>query len=286
MEKKIYSKTKWLGLGVILFMGSLIGKFSSIPPIITLITGTLLIVILSISIGIKKEKHLYKFVLGSWLVALIALGLSFINFPSILNESKTNEELLKPYTTKTTPAESPPEIEFSKNLKDEIVNEYLTKELKPVRKNFKRVNSIQEWDSIVSIDLYESTEGGYANFYYQNRRLEKVLERNFGETAQWLTEYYLHNNKLSFVLEKKSEYNRPFYWDSTHLKEFGDTAVFDFSKSQLEESRSYFLNKKLVHQILSEDCGSPFSEEYLITEQKRITNRFFILKNMQEEIVE
>ena len=60
------------------------------------------------------------------------------------------------------------------------------------------------------------------------------------------------------------------YYDSTSMKENNDTEAFDFEKSEIVEDRSYFENGKLLHQLNNQDCGSPFAEDYLLEEQKRI----------------
>ena len=162
--------------------------------------------------------------------------------------------------------------------KDDIpVNEYLNEELKPIRENFKKINSIStnEWSKVFSRDIWgKSTEGGQAVYYYYNGKLYKIIERIFGEMGQSLNEYYLLNGKLSFVLEREYQYNRPFYYDSADMKEDNDNQVFDFNKSEISEVRNYFANEKLIHQINNQDCGSPFADDYLLQEQKRILADF------------
>jgi hypothetical protein len=154
---------------------------------------------------------------------------------------------------------------------DTAYNEYLAGRLKPIRENFKRINSISKWTSVDKKELDESTEGGEATFYYSNNVLEKIVTRHFGETFQQLTEYYLLNEQLSFVFEKSYKYNRPIYYDSTSMKENNDNQAFDFEKSEITEDRSYFDKGKLIHQVNNQDCGSPFANDYLLSEQKRIT---------------
>ncbi len=159
-------------------------------------------------------------------------------------------------------------------------NEYLLEKLKPIRSNFKRINSIEKWSSKETKELNETTEGGEAIFYYSNVGLEKITTRHFGETFQKLTEYYLLDGQLSFVFEKLYKYNRPIYHDSASMKENKDNQTFDENKSEIEEDRSYFENRRLIHQISNQDCGSPFSEEYLTNEQKRIATDFGQLRSM------
>lgn len=162
---------------------------------------------------------------------------------------------------------------------DEVVNEYLTESLKPIRENFKRINSKTNWTKIDTIDVWESTEGGFAIFFYSNDSVEKIITRHFGEMGQSISEYYNLNNQLSFVFEKRLDYNRPFYWDSVRMEEFDDDQVFDFDKSEIVEERSYFENNKLLHQLNNQDCGSPFSDDYLLEEQKRILEEYkYLLK--------
>ncbi len=166
------------------------------------------------------------------------------------------------------------QLEETFNQEDLPINEYLTERLKPIRANFKRINSISDWTTIKTKDIWETTEGGEAKFYYLNGQLEKITTRHFGETFQLLTEYYLLKGQLSFVFEKSYKYNRPMYYDSTSMKENNDTEAFDFEKSEIVEDRSYFENGRLLHQINSQDCGSPFADDYLLEEQKRIKADF------------
>lgn len=154
------------------------------------------------------------------------------------------------------------------------VNEYLTEKIKPIRENFKRLNSIENWTKIKVIELLESPEGGAGEYYFQNKKLEKIITNHFGETFQKLTEYYLKNGELSFVYEKSYKYNRPFYYDSNVKKENDDTEEFDFDKSEVIEVRSYFNQKKLIHQLNNQDSSLPLTNDYLFEEQKRLINEF------------
>lgn len=166
------------------------------------------------------------------------------------------------------------ELKETFNEEDLPVNEYLIERLKPIRANFKRINSISNWTTINTKNIWETTEGGEAKFYYLNGQLEKIVARHFGETFQLLTEYYLLNGKLSFVFAKSYQYNRPIYYDSINMKKNNDTETFEFEKSEIVEDRSYFENGKLLHQLNNQDCGSPFADDYLLDEQKKILADF------------
>lgn len=175
------------------------------------------------------------------------------------------------------------ELKETFNQEDVPVNEYLTDLLKPIRTNFKRINSITDWSFIGTEELWETTEGGEAIYYYQNEQLEKIITRHYGETFQLLTEYYLQNEKLSFVFEKQLIYNRPFYYDTITMIKNDDTELFDFDKSEIIEDKSYFKSGKLLHQINNQDCGAPFASNYLLEEQKRIQTDFDILIKLRRK---
>lgn len=188
---------------------------------------------------------------------------------------------ITPVSTKTNTAVHDTTIlEASFQQADTFNNDYLAAQLAPIRANFKRINSISQWTSTSIKDLEESTEGGEAIFYYMNGVLEKIAARHFGETSQQLTEYYLLNGQLSFVFEKALKYNRPIYYDSAAMKEGNDNEVFDIKKSAIEEDRSYFDHEKLIYQVNNQDCGAPFSKEYLLEEQKRLLTDFEQLKTL------
>ena len=73
----------------------------------------------------------------------------------------------------------------------------MTERFKQIRANFKRINSIANWTNIDTKELWETTEGGEAKYYYQNGQLEKIVTLQFGETLQQLTEYYLMNGQIT-----------------------------------------------------------------------------------------
>lgn len=152
--------------------------------------------------------------------------------------------------------------------------------LKPIRDNFTRINGVKNWTDIIEEEISETTEGGEAFFYFLSGQLEKIIERNYGETFQNLAEYYLLDGKLSFVYEKNYMYNRPIYYDSVNMIDNNDTEVFDFERSQISEDRSYFENRQLFHQIRSIKDSEELTRSYLAQEQKRITENYERLINM------
>jgi hypothetical protein len=208
------------------------------------------------------------------LESLIEVGLEYgdndrdgkMDEKKIENEFPCLYKLLKP--------EKNIQLQETFNEEDILVNDYLIDRLQPIRGNFKKINSITNWSSIDKKALWETTEGGVAEYYYLHGQLEKIVARHFGETFQQLTEYYLLNGQLSFVFEKSYKYNRPIYYDTTMMRENNDTEFFGFDLSVIIEDRSYFENGELIHKLESQDCGAPFADEYLLEEQKRIKTNF------------
>ncbi|ATL48470.1 hypothetical protein COR50_15600 [Chitinophaga caeni] len=163
------------------------------------------------------------------------------------------------------------------NKEDQPINEYLSHELEPIWKNFKRVNSITKWTSIESRGLDTSTSRGGARYYFLNGQLEKIITYHFSETFQRLEEYYLLDDQLSFVIERSYTYNRPVYYDANLTNVDSNSQSLNNDHSGVVEDRSYFLNGKLIHQVNNEDCGSPFTGDYLLGEQKRIMATYEML---------
>ncbi|WP_099769100.1 hypothetical protein [Chryseobacterium sp. 52] len=220
-----------------------------------------------------KNRFFYTLVMVAATVNLSHAAIPDVQ--KVKTELQTSFQTLKSDTLK---------IRESFGEEDIAVNEFLTDRLKPIRTNFKRINSITKWSSIKKKDIEGlSAEGGEAVFYEKKGRLEKITARLYGETGQELTEYYLLNGQLSFVFEKIYTYNRPFFYDVKTMKENNDTEAFDFEKSEIEENRNYFEKGKLVHVTNSLDCGAPFSSDYIEEEQKRFSEAFQKLLKLKRE---
>ncbi len=144
-----------------------------------------------------------------------------------------------------------------------------SEEIKTIKANFSRINSIKNWTKIKEVETDDSTEGGFINYYFLNDKLEKIVVQKFGESGQYLAEYYLLNNKLSFVFEKNLRYNVPYY-----LKEF------NYNDSEIIEDRYYYSNNKLINYKSNQDDGVPFSDSFIKNEEKRVLKELNqLLKN-------
>jgi len=126
----------------------------------------------------------------------------------------------------------------------------MTARLKPIKENFKRINSITKWEKIERKDVFDkSSEGGEVSYYYSDNGLGKIIVIYYGESGKYISEYYLLDNTLSFVFEQEHRYNRPIYWTPETAKKNGDSEAFDLKKSQISEIRSYFENGKIIYQL-------------------------------------
>ncbi len=147
-------------------------------------------------------------------------------------------------------------------------------ELRNIKENFKQINNIHKWTVVDSVDLFESTEGGEAKFYFSNKQLQKISVIYFGETGKTIEDYYLLDSKLSFVFRKELRYNRPIFWDEP------DDEKFDIDKSIITETRSYFYKDVLFEQIISSEGNKEIRNDNLENEQESIKTNFNKLKQM------
>lgn len=155
----------------------------------------------------------------------------------------------------STAPEEPLMLKVSFQEEDVPVNEYLVRELKPLRDNFKRINSITEWSAVKTWSRQKPSKE-YAEYYVKDGTIEKIIVRDTVPGTRLLTEYYLLGGKLSMVIEKTLQ------------------------TPEIVLDHFYFLDGTLVHAINSQDCGSPFSEDYLRAAQKGIMKEF---KNLMKQ---
>lgn len=210
----------------------------------------------------------------------LLLGVLLFSFASC--ETKTSSVNKKSNKTKVIKTNNL--IPESKNQTDIPVNDTLTTILKPIRENFRRLNSIEygNWSSVFTKEMEGTTEGGEVTFYHWNADLDKIVTKEYSETFQVLTEYYFLNGNISFVLQKTLNYNRPIYQNNAKMEEINDNEAFDLSKSKITAERFYFENEKLILQLSSKNNLPPLTVEYLKAEQKRILtklNRILKLEN-------
>lgn len=142
--------------------------------------------------------------------------------------------------------------------------------LKSVQEKMQQIRLIKKWKQIRKIELNESTEGGEATYFFTPEGLTKITAVYYGETGKQENEFYLNNGKLFLTVERETQYNRPVYWDSAHMKENNDTESFNPDKAEVMTDSSFFENGNQFYHVNSQDCGAPFAKDYLLSEQKRL----------------
>ncbi|WP_375580440.1 hypothetical protein ABWH96_05225 [Marivirga tractuosa] len=158
---------------------------------------------------------------------------------------------------------------------DTVYDEYLGAKLAPIRQNYNQIDTITAWSATVTKAIKQSTEGGTATYYYLNGKLLKIVATHYGELGKVIQEFYTLEGKISFVLEKRHEYNRPIGGDDSSKPESKD--------SELIKDRSFFENGILIRQISDLDCGAPFAQYYLDEEGKRLKSSFmYLLKHVNK----
>lgn len=175
------------------------------------------------------------------------------------------------------------DLHETSNQEDTARDNFPAEKLRPIRENFKRINTISKWSDTLTRELSATTDGGEARFYRNDGKLEKITAQQFGETFHQLTEYYLLNGQLSFVYDRAYRYNRPMYYDSAAMKQNKDTETFDPAKAILVETRSYFENGKLIHQIQHNENNDTPADTRSTEEQKRLLEEFQSLQKLLKE---
>ncbi|HET6226861.1 MAG TPA: hypothetical protein VFF27_11320 [Bacteroidia bacterium] len=151
----------------------------------------------------------------------------------------------------------PAKDELNETFKEDDVSatEHLKEKLKPIQANFKRINSISNWDTIYKRAMLPAEK---LRFYYNGKTLEKITVRDGQGKDQSLTEYYLWKGQLSMMYKK--------YFDKTEVDEAG--------KPEIVLEKYYFEKGKLLHLVSNFDCGAPFADDHLLEEQVRINKKF------------
>lgn len=166
------------------------------------------------------------------------------------------------------------------NYKNRIKKD-LYKQIELIRLNFKQINSIHSWDNIIVKELWETVEGGEAKYFYKGGKLKKIITRQFGDTFQLVTEYYLKNGELSFVFEKLYQYNEPIDYKKIDVEVRNEVEIYDLKKVEIVEIRSYFENQKMLKQLNSQDTDLTSFLSYLLEEQMRIKMNFGKLMKLE-----
>jgi hypothetical protein len=137
--------------------------------------------------------------------------------------------------------------------------QYRIKEIKAID-NLCHKLDIKKWNQVKKYSLIEGDSG--TKLYYAENSLQKLTHTNYGEIGKQIIIFYLINKQIVKVTETEYQYHGN-YADTTLNK----------NKTTKETSKSYFQKGKMFHQI-GEDCGSPFTKDFLDSETIRLQERY------------
>jgi hypothetical protein len=137
--------------------------------------------------------------------------------------------------------------------------QYRIKEIKSIDNLCYKLKT-KKWLKVKKYDLIESDSG--TKLYYSENGLQKLTHTNYGEMGKKIITYYLINKQIVKTTETQYCYH-------------GNYAVTTLDKKETtkEISNSYFQKGKMFHQ-LGEDCGSPFTKDFLDAETTRLQERY------------
>jgi hypothetical protein len=137
--------------------------------------------------------------------------------------------------------------------------QYRIKEIKSIDNLCNKLET-KKWKKVKKYDLTEGDSG--TNVYYTESGLQKITHINFRETGKNIITYYLVNKLIIKVSETEYNYHGNYADPTLNKKETTE-----------ETSKSYFQKGKMFHQI-GEDCGSPFTQDFLDAETIRLQERY------------
>jgi hypothetical protein len=137
--------------------------------------------------------------------------------------------------------------------------QYRIKEIKAIDNLCNKLES-KKWQEVKKYSLLEGDSE--TKLYYAENGLQKIRHTNFGETGKKIITYYLINKLIVKVAETEYQYHGNYADQTLNKKE-----------TTKETAKSYFQNGKMFHQI-GEDCGSPFTQDFLDGETTRLKERY------------
>ena len=142
---------------------------------------------------------------------------------------------------------------------DEPVNDHLREELRPVR-DYVYYLTCQELMPVISATAQIDSLNATIYYLYNSWDLQWIIMQWGSYPADQMTEFFFRENDMILCRERSL------------VPEEG-----------ISDIRSYFRNGKLLHQAINFDCGAPFADDHLVTEQERIQQLYLSLISIQPE---
>ena len=142
---------------------------------------------------------------------------------------------------------------------DEPVNDYVREELRPAR-DYVFYLTCQELMPVISATAQIDSLNATIYYLYNSWDLQWIIMQWGSYPADQMTEFFFRENDMILCRERSL------------VPEEG-----------ISDVRSYFRNGKLLHQADNFDCGAPFADDHLATEQERIQQLYLSLISIQPE---
>ena len=153
--------------------------------------------------------------------------------------------------------------------KSDIVNVDIEKVIEKINQEVKKTDkdkTLKKKVKTIKDTGKENTKGGrseYTSYNNKNKELRKFTVKHFAETGRLIQEFYIKNDRIYYLYQKKMTYNRPVGWTKAKAKESGDTEYFDLKKSKNEEAKYYFDFDENLVRFISEDGSINDNQEIL-----------------------
>lgn len=111
--------------------------------------------------------------------------------------------------------------------------------LQNIRRKYAEINAnLGQYKHNTKVSVDGDGEGSDVVNYLYKDSVKLIIETDYWENGKERTAYYYDKNEIIFIYDTKYRYSVPIY-----------DSLFKESHSRLEESRSYFNNRKMIKWI-------------------------------------
>ncbi|HLZ88245.1 MAG TPA: hypothetical protein VKQ52_13415 [Puia sp.] len=109
--------------------------------------------------------------------------------------------------------------------------------IREIKREYEKIRADSSKFQVFTKDIMdESTEGGDATLYFEERQLRKAVVHFFGETGKLRSEYYFVHGKMFFYIGRETSYTKPFY-------------IANYKIGNVKVNRCYFHNGQMIRWI-------------------------------------
>ena len=131
--------------------------------------------------------------------------------------------------------------------------------LQNIRNKYAEINADLSKYRRIEKDKELIGEGGDIVSYLYRDSVKLIIETDYGEMGKERTEYYYDNNEIIFIYGRTYKYKVPMY-----------DASFKMDESVVEESRTYFNNRKMIKCIDEQKKNIPVNSPEFIKVGKEL----------------